>query len=73
MDLALRPPPESRRLRARSFLSAARETERKPAWLGLEFIMKRKRSRPPPWFAPAVVMGALAAGAAVAALIASTM
>ena len=38
-----------------------------------EFIMQPKRSKPPRWFVPAVVTGAVAAGAVLAALIASTM
>lgn len=35
--------------------------------------MKPKRSRPPPWFAPAVVAGAIVAGIALTALIGLAM
>jgi len=52
---------------------SARDTEQGPARLSLEIIMKRNHSRRPTWFAPAVVAGALAAGAAITALIATAM
>lgn len=35
--------------------------------------MKRKRSRPPWWFVPAILMGSVTAGSLMAAAIGSTM
>lgn len=39
----------------------------------MEVIMTQKRSRPPRWFVPAILMGSVAAGGLMAAVIGSIM